>query len=107
MMAIVYVTIGNSDDKLTQERWAAFVQHVRDFTNGVANVVHGEWFSLPNARRQNMCICIETNMNGVVDLRHGLSLCAQVYKQESIAMAVVENTIFCRPPTPNEDGDTL
>jgi len=54
----VYISIGNSDDKLTQAEWSQYVVEI------IARVVsightHGAWFSLPHTAYQNACWCVE------------------------------------------------
>lgn len=44
---IVYVSIGNSDDKLTQESWADFIEAVDD---NLPIKRHGVWFSAATSR---------------------------------------------------------
>src|SRR5258708_37712742 len=55
---IVYISIGNSDDALSQKQWSQF------WTEMAARVVslgttHGAWFSNPVGTHQNACWCVE------------------------------------------------
>lgn len=59
MSKTIYVTIGNSDDKLTQAEWAQFFADVDDVIRGFAATVHGSWHSLPASPWQNACWCFE------------------------------------------------
>jgi hypothetical protein len=43
----VYLSIGNSDDKLTQAEWAEYVADMAGAVVCRAKQVHGTWFSLP------------------------------------------------------------
>jgi len=51
----IYVCIGNSDDKLSQEDWHLFFNHVRVLIERHASQVYGVWHSLPAERWQNAC----------------------------------------------------
>jgi hypothetical protein len=96
------ISIGNSDDKLTQVRWSDFIDEVRslideaDADNRIN--VHGEWFSAPDQPWQNANWCIEivgddlssapsteTYMRTRADLRRQLQRLALKYEQDSIA----------------------
>lgn len=59
----VLVSIGNSDDRLSQAHWAAFIHAVRTlldvYTEAGAIRVHGEWFSKPDSPWQNANWCFE------------------------------------------------
>lgn len=89
----VYVSIGNSDDKLTQERWAEFTSDV--FTVLHAAKIHGEWYSSPTSRFQNACWCVEFQTVGDASkARLDLRILASVYGQEAIAWAVAETELL-------------
>ena len=51
----VYICIGNSDDKLTQQDWHLFFSHVRVLIERHSAQVYGVWHSLPAERWQNAC----------------------------------------------------
>ena len=51
----VYICIGNSDDKLTQQDWHLFFGHVRVLIERHSAQVYGVWHSLPAERWQNAC----------------------------------------------------
>lgn len=94
-MITVYVSIGNSDDKLSQLDWASFVEQVDRGVSTVAMLegvrVHGRWYSLPSEPWQNACWCIEYDEalhENIEDLRQLLRACARKYRQDSIAWAV-------------------
>jgi len=83
----VYISIGNSDNKLSQDEWS-------DFCAGVAFAIlnhrsgqHGEWYSLPNSAWQNACWCIEISPENEAALKITLASYARSYRQESIAWA--------------------
>jgi hypothetical protein len=58
-----YICIGNSDDKLPQERWASFIGDVDRAVGQVGawkgGQVHGRWFSAPDAPWQNAVWCLQ------------------------------------------------
>lgn len=93
---IIYISIGNSDDKLTQMRWSAFVSDVRTVIANSQSKIHGEWFSAPNAPWQNACWCIEP-IHPESALRRKLRGLARQYEQDSIAYAVVFSTDMLTP----------
>jgi hypothetical protein len=93
-MTTVYVSIGNSDDKLTQVEWAAYAGTVQGAVRRAAGAVYGEWTSLPLAAFQNACWCVEVEPARADALRRELSGIAGMYRQDSIAWAEVPLTEF-------------
>jgi len=88
---IVYISIGNSDDKLTQAEWAEFVTQVGGQINAWASEVHGKWFSSPDSPWQNACWCVELkDETYAFDVRDALTKVRQHFQQDSIAWAVAE-----------------
>lgn len=88
---IVYVSIGNSDDRLTQAEWADFVQAVRNVAAAYPKAVHGEWFSAPNSPYQNACWCLEfDNVADASEARTSLTIQRKHFRQDSVAWAVAE-----------------
>ena len=57
-MRTVYVSIGNSDNKLTQQEWSDFWHEMNNWIQGRV-AVHGAWLSEPSSRYQNACWCFE------------------------------------------------
>lgn len=84
----VYISIGNSDDKLPQAEWALYVQEVRAVVNAWAPEVHGAWFSAPDSTWQNACWCAEFNVEHLDAIRHALADIREKYQQDSVAWAV-------------------
>lgn len=89
----VYISIGNSDDKLSQARWAAFWSLVNINIRAHAKAVHGAWLSLPNSGYQNACWCIEPQGNHT-RFRNTLRDIAQEFEQDSITWAEVSEVTF-------------
>lgn len=105
-MTTVYVSIGNSDDKLSQNQWHAYCAAVdRAFemaSRFVGAKVHGRWYSLPNEQWQNACWCVEfvdePAMAAIVaEYRAELARVAGVFGQDSIAWAECPTTEFLSP----------
>ena len=90
---IVYISIGNSDDKLTQAQWCEFVQTVEESLESYP--LHGVWFSRPDARWQNACWCAEIPAIAP-DLRRELRQIAAEFNQDSITWAEAR-TEFLQP----------
>lgn len=99
---IVYISIGNSDDKLGQARWAQFTRSVEGALIGPADQIHGNWRSLPDMQWQNACWCIEfydTTPAAQIDgLRDRLRDLAARYGQDSISWAEVSRQEMLGPP---------
>jgi len=91
-----YVSIGNSDDKLTQQEWRSFIDWVDGILFGCQRYRHGTWFSLPNAAFQNACWCVEVDDDWDKHLRKYLAEAAAKFRQDSIALATA-TTEFIQP----------
>jgi hypothetical protein len=83
----VYVSIGNSDDKLTQAEWSHFCAAVDALLAHFTFQRHGVWFSLPTSAYQNACWLIEVKSEYEADIRRGLRDLAGEFRQDSIAWA--------------------
>lgn len=100
-MTTVYVTIGNSDDKLSQASWSRFCDDVTYLISATARDggrVHAACFSGPAVPWQNAIWCVELHGNRVTALRGGLALLARRYRQDSIAWAQVDQVDMIEPP---------
>lgn len=102
---IVYIGIGNSDNKLTQARWSRFYASVDAHLHNFTDEVHGSWSSVPMAPYQNACWCIEfkstpdydqagRSARRVEQLKDALRDLARNFGQDSIAWAEVRETTF-------------
>lgn len=96
---IVYISIGNSDDKLSQKSWSEFHQIIDSVVRNRAKIVHGAWVSESTSEYQNACWCIEFTLGpaGRADFKDMLAMYADEYLQDSIAWAEVERTEFITP----------
>lgn len=93
-MATLYVSIGNSDDKLPQSEWSQFQTSFIEAVAEAADEVHGVWFSSPIGQWQNACVCADIADSSREALRARLADLAAIYRQESIAWAAVTETEF-------------
>lgn len=94
---IVYVSIGNSDDKLTQRQWRDFTNDVETIILRGASKIHGNWSSGPRDPWQNACWCFEPWPHLIGQTRQALRLMAARYLQDSIAWAEAKETQFLAP----------
>jgi hypothetical protein len=95
MAHVIYVSIANSDDKLTQSEWSAYWADVDLVVQRRAARIHGVWVSPSFSPYQNACWCIDCGSIIVVEgLREDLRWLAHKYKQDSIALARVQETEF-------------
>ncbi|MBM0275126.1 hypothetical protein [Micromonospora tarensis] len=101
--AVVYISIGNSDDKLSQAAWSEFYKAVSHAVHEAANAqfgaVHGQWVSEPVSAWQNACWALQlpVDINVIADLKDELAGLARGFGQESIAWAVAPETEFIGP----------
>lgn len=93
-MITAYVTIGNSDDKLSQKEWAAFLLRTHLLLDDHASRMHGSWYSGPGCEWQNACWCVEVPLERVDRLKDQLRLLAREFRQDSIAWAEAPTVEF-------------
>lgn len=96
---IVYISIGNSDDKLSQREWAKFIANVETVIVEYAVDMHGNWYSQSDSPYQNACWCIQAPSDFpslMTAFQDELMATAKEYRQDSIAWAEVRETIFLR-----------
>lgn len=86
-MTVVYITIGNSDDKLSQAEWAAFQQRTDSIVAPPKTWVYGRWTSLPTSPFQNACWCVRVDPRDVERMRRELADLALEFRQDAIAWA--------------------
>jgi hypothetical protein len=88
---IVYLSIGNSDDKLTQAEWSEFNLRVAAEVASYAATIHGAWDSNPVSPWQNACWCLEFDTaEDVQAARQAATEIRQEFGQQSVAWAVAE-----------------
>jgi hypothetical protein len=97
-VASVYVSIGNSEHKLTQLLWESFWHEVDGVVRGGAAKVHGVWLSLPNAGHVNACWCVEfPALSVALVVRQELGRLAARYRQDAITWAECDRPEFLPP----------
>ncbi|MFG3710821.1 hypothetical protein [Micromonospora sp. NPDC047730] len=100
MSAVVYISIGNSDDKLSQAEWAEFVRRVEYVVNVAADArgghIHGSWRSASDTPWQNACWALQLpeDLQVTRNLSRNLAYLAGEFKQDSIAWALAPETTF-------------
>ncbi len=81
----VTIQIGNSDDKLTQAEWAAFVNTVRSTALRFSDEIHFFGASSNYERWQNAAVIIECKETNREALRFQLKEIKAHWRQDSIA----------------------
>lgn len=82
----VHIAIGNSDNRLTQQQWAAYWYEVDRLVQFTAPHIHGAWLSASASPYQNACWGFELgtgNLRG--RMQDVLREIAGRYGQDSIA----------------------
>jgi hypothetical protein len=78
--------IGNSDNKLTQQEWAAYVNDIQTYLKSIPTLqLHFEGFSPSQSQYQNACWVGEVKGSYAPDLGD-LKNILNKYRQESIAL---------------------
>lgn len=91
----LYVSIGNSDDELTQQEWADYWEDVNNLiVTSYASDVYGVWTSETSARFQNACWAFNVEDEVLDDLGNDLSELRRRYRQDSIAVARAETIML-------------
>ena len=89
----VAVQIGNTDDKLSQLMWSAFIRAVADKVYTHAAQVHFSGYSDPSETWQNAAWIFEIDEEESQRLWGAMKVLASLYNQDSIAWTE-GNTIF-------------
>lgn len=90
-MITVYISIGNSDDRLTQAEWHAFYVETNMAIRLSAAEIHAACVSDSVSTYQNACWCAVLLGDGdTAHLRVKLAELAAKYRQDSITWAVAE-----------------
>lgn len=90
----VYISVGNSDDKLSQHDWSDYVGAFVDVVHEYAEQVYGEWYSATGAPFQNACMAAAIPASLVDELRKALTEIRADYRQDSVAWAEAPRTEF-------------
>jgi len=84
----ITIQIGNSDDKLSQNRWHDYCEHVQGVLDYHPIELHFSGFSRPDAPWQNACWVGVAKEADVESIKAALRTCAEIFDQDSIAMTV-------------------
>lgn len=98
---IIYITVGNSDDKLSQLDWSCFTARIDHAVTEAAKhdgvQVHGRWYSLPTEPWQNACWCVDFAPD-LFDAFHKLkAACVAAgkhFRQDSIAWSIAATQLL-------------
>jgi hypothetical protein len=90
-MPTLTIQIGNSDDKLTQVEWSAFVSAIRQ-ESILKNCVQIHFAGAPrnDERWQNFCFVVECQPEQVAPLKASLTDIRKVFNQDSVALTIGE-----------------
>lgn len=86
----IYISIGNSDNKLTQVEWRALITLVRSELRKPGVRIIGEWFSLPDEPWQNAVFAFQAGPRQTEWIKDTIARAAPMFKQDSIAWATAE-----------------
>lgn len=84
---IVYISIGNSDDRLTQRQWAGAIHSIGGVLQVWSDKIHGFWLTPTDSPYQGACWCIDILLDKCDGLKSQLRHEAYAWKQDSIAWA--------------------
>jgi hypothetical protein len=87
-MKTITVQIGNSDDKLTQARWADFSREVDRLFAKHARKVYFSGFSRPDAHWQNACMVGDMTDGHLSGFRAAMVELCKEYNQENFALTI-------------------
>lgn len=106
----IYISIGNSDNKLSQKDWIQLIRQVKMSVRDYQPVqIYGEWYSAPDSQFQNACFAFskgtrlrqQTNLAAFTKLCQEMALIAQHYSQDAITVATAQTAFISAP---KEDG---
>jgi len=87
---IVYISVGNSDDKLSQVEWCNYIIEMTARVVAIGHP-HGQWASNPVGAYQNACWCVEFRTDAeAAEAREVAKEIREKYRQDSVAWAVAE-----------------
>lgn len=81
----IHITIGNSDNRLTQRAWSNFARALDAAVREHADLVHGAFYSLSDAPWQNACWSLESESPSREILRRRVAELGREYDQHSVA----------------------
>lgn len=84
------IDIGNSDDKLTQHKWASYIRNTNNIINELVAEVHFVGGTSIESAYQSYCWVATIRPDTVPTLRERLNNVRNAYNQDSIAMTIGE-----------------
>lgn len=87
-MKTVCIQIGNSDNKLTQEDWASFVEQTSEAIRLSSWECHFNGSSDTRSKWQNACWVVNIQDEYVFSLKQELRSIAHAFKQDSVAFMI-------------------
>lgn len=87
---VVYAAIGNSDNRLSQRQWADYCRQFVACFSSHADVIYGNWYSLPNVEWQNAAIVAKVQLTLLETLKRELAWLRERHHQDSMAFGIVE-----------------
>lgn len=96
-MKTCVIAIGNTDNKLTQQQWAAYCADMEDFVDRYGTHTFAKTYAVSNSQYQNAVYVFSAEDDTVPFIRSRLSTAALSYGQESIAL-MVGDTEMVEPP---------
>lgn len=102
-----YVGISNSDDRLSQAKWAAFNYRVEGIVRYSAVTVEGAWVTPSVSPFQEALWCVRIIRDDIEPMLVELRKAAFDYQQQSISWTLVNhiNLITPWPPEGEEDDE--
>ena len=90
----VYVSIGNSDGKLSAGEWAAYWTATHALVRRRASRIYGVWHSLPATPYVNACWSFEVPVEAEAGLQEELRMLCREFRQDSVAWGAAETTFL-------------
>lgn len=92
MNKTITIQIGNSDDKLTQSRWASFCHEMYNTIINYVTQIHFSGCSQGDANWQNACWVIVCNLTteAFEEFKTEISAVGKRFEQQSVAFTVGE-----------------
>lgn len=95
----LYITIGNTDNKLDQQCWHTFTQHLYSLMLFHCHTIHGEFHTQSNTPYQSCCMSGELNEElDLENIENSVSILARNFNQDSIAMSISETKLVQPKP---------
>lgn len=88
------VLIGNSDGKLSQDEWEAFVTDMSDAIGDFEDQRHFEGESEPGAPWQNACFVVHVDNTFVTKIYDAIAACGARHNQEAVAIIAGHTTFI-------------